>query len=445
MPDNSATRAGNIKKFDIQSHKKGNNKVSLDAGIVELKYFESVLSNTISASVTVADAGLNDGKGAIDTLPIRGGEEVSLVMEDAQAVPNQLSFTQEKSFYINRVRGIDPGTQKDIYTIDLSPKEFFANEQTRVVRKFSGQPSNHVASIINDLDPNTNIVVDKTIRDYNFIGNDKKPFYVCTWLASKSIPELSVDGKNSLGGSAGYFFYQTYDALNFRALDKMLDPTAPGNSPRLKCIFNKNADMPTGYNTKILNVNIERDIDLQKNLTVGAYNNRSLFFDFVSMKYDVRDYSVEKQKEQINNTGAQDITEGLPEEFTKSPTRIFNHVLDQGLLPPSGSIEDQLKYWKDNKDVPTYDARDTMVQSVMRYNQLFSIKTNIIIPGNFSLRAGDLIQCDFPDLTVDQNKETNRQTGGIYMIASVCHRMTQSDTFTSLSLVRDTFGRKVLK
>ena len=86
-----------------------------------------------------------------------------------------------------------------------------------------------------------------------------------------------------------------------------------------------------------------------------------------------------------------------------------------------------------------------MVQSVMRYNQLFSIKTNIIIPGNFSLRAGDLIQCDFPDLTVDQNNERNKQTGGIYMIASVCHRMTQSDTFTSLSLVRDTFGRKVLK
>ena len=68
----------------------------MDAGIVELKYFESVLSNTISASVTIADAGLNDGRGAIDTLPIRGGEEVSLVMEDAQASPNQLSFTQEK-------------------------------------------------------------------------------------------------------------------------------------------------------------------------------------------------------------------------------------------------------------------------------------------------------------------------------------------------------------
>ena len=138
MPDNSATRAGNIKKFDIQSHKKGNGKVSLDAGIVELKYFESVLSNTISASVTIADAGLNDGRGAIDTLPIRGGEEVSLVMEDAQASPNQLSFTQDKSFYINRVRGIDPGTQKDIYTIDLSPSEFLLMNRHELSENFQG-------------------------------------------------------------------------------------------------------------------------------------------------------------------------------------------------------------------------------------------------------------------------------------------------------------------
>ena len=96
MPDNSATRAGNIKKFDIQSHKKGNGKVSLDAGIVELKYFESVLSNTISASVTIADAGLNDGKGAIDTLPIRGGEESIVGYGGCTSISNQLSFTQDK-------------------------------------------------------------------------------------------------------------------------------------------------------------------------------------------------------------------------------------------------------------------------------------------------------------------------------------------------------------
>jgi hypothetical protein len=76
---------------------------------------------------------------------------------------------------------------------------------------------------------------------------------------------------------------------------------------------------------------------------------------------------------------------------------------------------------------------------------LFTIKTNIIIPGDFSLRAGDLIHCDFPELTIDQNKETNKQSGGIYMIASLCHRIVPGKTYTSLALVRDTFGRKPFK
>ena len=82
-----------------------------------------------------------------------------------------------------------------------------------------------------------------------------------------------------------------------------------------------------------------------------------------------------------------------------------------------------------------------MVQSMMRYNQLFTIQTDVIIAGDFSLRAGDLIYCDFPALTVDHNKETNHETGGIYMIASLCHRLTRVDCYTSLTLVRDTFGR----
>ena len=53
-----------------------------------------------------------------------------------------------------------------------------------------------------------------------------------------------------------------------------------------------------------------------------------------------------------------------------------------------------------------------------------------------------MVHCDFPQLTIDRNKETNKQTGGLYLIASVCHRMTPDDCFSRLTLVRDTFGRK---
>ena len=69
---------------------------------------------------------------------------------------------------MNRLRNIDPGVTKDLYTIDLSPKEIFANEQVRVTQKITtGQPSDSVAQIMRGL-IGTSVEVDKTARDYNF-------------------------------------------------------------------------------------------------------------------------------------------------------------------------------------------------------------------------------------------------------------------------------------
>lgn len=451
MADNSATLSGNITRFQIYQAKNGGDSIDMSPGTVELSYYESVLSNSISATARIVETGFSDKRvgdstkptGIIDTLPIRGGEQVILEFQDAQATPNKLSFKAEKSFYVNRVRGIDPGTQKDVYSIDLCTREFIANEQTRVVKRYDGKISDSVSKILTEnggIKTEKNIQIDTSIEDYNFIGNDRKPFYVCTWLASKSIPELSVDGKNGLGGAAGYFFFENYSGFQFRSLDKLLDEK--GRTGIKKYIYTGNPDKPQEYNGKILSVNIERDIDLQQNLTLGTYANRSLFFDFAGMKYVVRDYSVdENQKDRIKNAGSQEIT-WVAEEFRKGPSRLMNHILDVGVLPPGATPEEQLAHWKQNKEKPTYDAANTMVQSIMRYNQLFTIKTNIIIPGDFSLRAGDLIHCDFPELTIDQNKETNKQSSGIYMIASLCHRITPKNTYTSLALVRDTFGRK---
>ena len=83
-----------------------------------------------------------------------------------------------------------------------------------------------------------------------------------------------------------------------------------------------------------------------------------------------------------------------------------------------------------------------MVQSVMRYNQLFSIQMNIVIPGDFTIKAGDLVECAFQEVGGSQSKRINPETKGIYMVASVCHKLTPADTLTSLSLIRDSYGQR---
>jgi hypothetical protein len=76
----------------------------------------------------------------------------------------------------------------------------------------------------------------------------------------------------------------------------------------------------------------------------------------------------------------------------------------------------------------------------MRYNQLFASKCTITIAGDFSLHAGDVIFLDVPELA-PETKNVSKETGGLYIIADLCHYISPKETFTKLNLVRDSFGR----
>ena len=144
-----------------------------------------------------------------------------------------------------------------------------------------------------------------------------------------------------------------------------------------------------------------------------------------------------------NPLGATKATELVPKEYTQSPSRMMTHILDVGTLPKGRTMEAQLEDTKDKKDKPNFDARDTMMQSILRYNQIFTIRTDITIPGDFSLKAGDIVKCDFPEMYGAKSGNVNPESEGLYMIAHVCHRITPDSTLTSLSLVRDSYGDKV--
>ena len=99
MADNQATRAGNIGAFILQSAD-GSNSVDISPGVVEINYYENILSNSVSMSTTVIDTGFTDSpvgnNGIVDGLPIRGGERAYILLEDNQTTPNKLEFNTIK-------------------------------------------------------------------------------------------------------------------------------------------------------------------------------------------------------------------------------------------------------------------------------------------------------------------------------------------------------------
>ena len=460
MTQNSPDQAANIIKFKISSNF-GDGAIDMSGGVVDFYYYESVLSNHVTTTLTMMETGFETdskgkpkaSKGLIDSLPIRGGERVDFTIEDNYG--NELKV--DEGLYVNRLRDVDAGTSQDIYFIDLASREYFANEQTRVTKRYEGSISQNVEKILKDvLLVESEVDADETAEPYNFIGNDKKPFYICTWLASKSIPQMeSEKGENATGGAAGYLFFQTREGFHFKSIDKIF-----AGEPVKKYIFNNSPELPPGFDAKILLTDIESDIDLNEKLTLGTYHNRSIFFDFYALNYTVKDYKLSDSSGVGDNIASSSLNNGskatsskitpagkkiddlIAKEFTQSPSRLMTHILDVGTQPTGSTVEDQLEHWKENRAEPNFKAMDTMQTSIMRYNQLFTIKTNIIIPGDFSIKAGDVVFCDFPELSGSDKKDTNPESGGLYMVAHVCHKVTSGSTTTSLALVRDSYGKK---
>ena len=107
-----------------------------------------------------------------------------------------------------------------------------------------------------------------------------------------------------------------------------------------------------------------------------------------------------------------------------------------------GKIEDQLSKSKELN----FNAATTFNQSKMRYNQLFAAEITIVIPGDFSLHAGDSVYMDIPLTDTSQSKacgdDVSKQDGGKYLITDLCHFITARDTYSKLVMIRDSFGRK---
>ena len=441
MPFTKAAESGNITRFEIypnlfknESPDEKNKKkpTSLLGGTVQLSYYESIFENSVKITAQIVDTGntlpADDGTGGlvelIDGLKVGGGEKLFLDFEDNQGT--KLKFSEENALYLNQLRNTTNDYSKGkSFTIDASSKEFFDNELTRVQERYDGKISESVKKIMTDVikTPKT-LDIENTANSYNFLGTIKKPFWTITWLAKKSIPNEK--------GAGGYLFFETYDGFKYKSLDTLF-----GQEPKKKYIYNNTAKVPIGYNGKILNPPVvSTNIHLQPKLMMGTYNTEHKQFDFYASKFELKPFDFHKQEEGIKPAGRD--FEFVNSEFTSKSSRITYNISDVGGLPSGVKLEEQLKR---SKEV-NLERQTITNQANMRYNQLGTIQVQVMLVGDFSLRAGDVIECDFPELSSKPNQEPSKKMSGIYMIADVCHRITSQSTLTSINLIRDSYGRK---
>ena len=307
--------------------------------------------------------------------------------------------------------------------------EAITNETARVYKKYptSSPISASAEDIIKTfLSTSKEVTIDTTTNKYGFIGNMRKPFTVLTWLASKGVPDTKGDA------TAGYVFYETQDGYNFRALDKLItqqkiatyNATEVANSDSVRKDF------------EILSYITNRNQNMLEKLRLGAFASQRMFFNPNTFEYTdpekglfkLDDYAG-KSKNLGNEITLPKISQGSDLTLGDVPTRMITGVIDVGTLEKDVSIDE-------NADPLKYQS-----QALMRYNVLFTQSLTVTVPLNTNLKAGNIIECLFPKTTVSSNKEYDQEQSGLYMIKELCHHFDTEGSYTSMKLIRDTFGQ----
>ncbi len=427
---------GNITKITVNGNQ-GGKSVDVRGGFVQLTYTESIMSDTITASYTFVDSGASvDGKSVRDGLPLVGEERVELAFEDN--AENKLEVT----LYVNKITPLDNKTQKSMLNISLVSKEFIMNEKARVKRRFDGKVSDHISSVVSEeLESDKDVQIEPTINNLNTIGNSTKPFYFINNLCKKGVSSES----QTLGQTAGYFFYETSEGFFFKSIDGLLD-----QEPKAKTIYNETPDtgggsMPEGKDFKTLKYSKKDNVNVQEKMKMGALSTRQVIFDPFTCYYEVINPKTDDTEGSLKTAGRDGLAlkkDLRNPEFDKSGknedyTRTTYRLIDKGTLPTGDSDQQVEKSAEEN-----FQGSQIENQAILRYNQFFSSQADIVIPGNFALHAGDMIHLDVPGLSDNRTETPDDQDGGLYIITDICHTITPKSTFTRCNLSRDSIGRK---
>ena len=453
-----------LQTIDVVSKENSNSTVSLLSGTVRVLYYESILQDSVRASVVFTDAGntmtrtVKTGKGqgnksrsrkdkkkisAVEGLPIIGKEEVSLKFTDNNNNTIKFSSSGENPLIVNSITPIptDSQTTNKSYELDLVTQEFIDNDEVRVRYCSADQISDQVKKVFEEvLKTEKKLDIEDTKNPIQYTGKNNKPFYVLNDLSKKAVSA----GSQELGFSAGYFFFETSEGYKFKSIDTLLSGVK-----KKSIIYNETPDtsgkgIPPEYDIKALTLDVDNRVNVQKKNALGAYKMRSISINPFDTTYETKIINAHENESKLKLAGKElpienDVfnKEGADTNFT----RTTYYLTTVGQKHISEKPEQQIE----SAEEENFKKNEVVNQSIMRYNQLFASQITITIPGEFSLHAGDAVFMDIPQIGESQNKScgdaVNKEDGGLYIIADLCHYITAKETYTKLNLIRDSFGR----
>ena len=421
-------------------------------------YVENVASPFVAATMVVVDSA-----GFMNDLPIQGGETVVVTVQTS-------STTEPQEYQLSVWRIANRGNQgkAQVYTLGLVSVEALNNECVRLLKKLEGKPDDIIKKMLReDLNTQKDFFPAEATTQFavKMLPANRRPFDIISSLAVKSVQSgtsttagnsggsSTSNEKETVSGSAGYFFWENKRGYNFFSVDSLLDKEKE-DIPTWGPYIEKPANQSDGADDRftIAQAMFSSEVDIMTSMRMGKYSSLMVFFNHSTGQYHEYHYSVRDAYKDMKHLGAQNTPSLIKfgdKDISDYPTRIISTLIDHESWynePGIASYEEE-----DGADTPNEFCdfhKHFAAQSLMRYELLKTQMGTIVIPGNSEICAGDRIEIKLVNKTsteVAKDKPYDEESSGVYLIEEVTHTYdtTQGANgkfVTTLRLMRDSYG-----
>ena len=423
----SAAGPSNYSFFQIRKPKSGL-EVRIEGKILGFNYYESLYSPMVTGSLVLEDTGgsVEDEKTGIlgtikDGMKISGFEEVSFQISTRYG---ELNFKNYPLIVTGSPSNFDLPNRQTIL-LNLVSKTKIDSSKKPLTRIYPEAPiSETITKILNkELKISEDkLNIEKTKNQDKIKGNHLGALDCILKMCKKSIP---AEGKDP-----GYFFYETQDGFNFRSIDglikKGIESFDNEEYAKMHTYYYFGAlaaklDDEYGNDFKVLTTPIvRRDEDQVKAMQQGLYCVRICTKNSLTGEY----------KEEIKNLLSDTNLGEKQEKPVPNNTYLKSYVFHISPGQDDPGVSDKI----------LNNPANYVPQSNMRYSLLHSQIVQIQVPCNVQLKAGQVIKLFLENITQSNKNEQvyNNLRSGYYMIRDLCHSFTTTNSYTSLTLLRDT-------
>jgi len=406
--------AGDIElKSILLKSSDGCREYDLSAQAKMINLYESILSPTIYAEINIFD-----GIGLFNSFPIIGEEYVELEFN----TPNT-SCSSKYELFIDEIsdKVVGDTNRSETYTLKCVSREVIKNAGILYSKKYKKEIDSIVKDLFDQVKETKELLyVEPTKGIEEVLVNRMPPFKAIDMVRRRAVSKSYLSSSFLFFETAKGYFFSTIEGLFARNRDGIGDKVF---------FFDKqpNIDASTVNIRNILAYQHVSAGSTVSKIQNGAFTNVVNRLDFITGKYTSIPYTINSSNDKFqtaDGTGQPGLnTAGFITKRNKQEALVS--------LVPFSSEKNDTQLAEKMAILPSF------------IELISSDLVRIHIYGDSAILAGDVIECNFPEVTgLTKDPALNRLKSGKYMIATLRHMINLGDRHShtiSLELIKGNY------